>query len=126
MFLMHGKSQEPEDDKSFRPLMDMYAVLETRLRESQRADLREDVILNVEERHSSIDALLPFIYGDSSVRVIASAALAAAVLAPPAEGEPLIGPEFLLRVFDDVAQDHAKEGIFVGRIDATPLSPQIG
>jgi hypothetical protein len=91
-----------------------YAVLTERPGEGDRLQLLDYVTRSVETRVGTVDSLMPFIFRDPEVRVVAAASIELAVLMPLKDGDPMTGPKTLRRMSDNARDETALLGLLAG------------
>jgi hypothetical protein len=92
----------------------LYSVLMERAGEGDRVQLLDYVIRSLETNVGGVDSLIPFIFGDSEIRVVSSASIALAVLMPLQDDDPLTGPKTLRRMADNARDETALLGMLTG------------
>jgi hypothetical protein len=92
----------------------LYTVLTERAGEGDRLQLVDYVTRSLETRVGTVDSLLPFIFGDPEVRVVAAASFELALRMPLMDGDPMTGPKTLRRMSDNVQDETALLGLLAG------------
>jgi hypothetical protein len=92
----------------------LYSVLTERVTEGDRLQLLDYVTRSLETNVGSVDSLIPFIFGDSEIRVVSAASIALAVHMPLTDGDPMTGPKTLRRMADNAKDETALLGMLTG------------
>jgi hypothetical protein len=92
----------------------LYTVLTERAGEADRLQLVDYVIQSLETRVGTVDSLIPFIFGDPEVRVVAAASFELALRIPLKDGDPMTGPKTLRKMSDNVQDETARTGLLAG------------
>jgi len=99
---------------SARKMGRLYTVLTERAGEGDRLQLLDYVTRSLETRVGTVDSLIPFIFGDPEVRVVAAASFELALRRPLQNGDPMTGPKTLRRMSDNVQGETALLGLLAG------------
>lgn len=92
----------------------LYSLLTERAGEGDRLQLLDYVIRGLETRVGTVNSLMPFLFGDPEVNVVAAASAALAVLMPLQDGDPMTGPKTLRSMADDTRDETALLGMMTG------------
>lgn len=102
------------DETLIPALQVLYGHAVTYTSTDDRASLALLMASQAEERALSLNALMPFLFHEPSVPVIAIAALEFARLAEPLDNDPLTGVRYLLAQLPQVSDEATKVGILSG------------
>jgi hypothetical protein len=110
----YGSAQNVGDQPALQRL---YSVLLKRLSADGRLQLEQSVCQYAMEGKTGVLALVPFLFAETDLNVISTAALDYAMLMPRVNGDPLSGPKFLISRYDQAAgNDALRLGILTGLI----------
>lgn len=93
------------DSESLAELTELYDAAARRLPARERRGLLSRVTDLVAEGDLSVEALLPFIFGDPSRSIVSAATLNLAQLMPLRSEDPMTGPRYVLRIVQERPQE---------------------
>lgn len=91
-----------------------YTVLTERVGEGDRLQMVDYVARSLETGVGTVDSLIPFIFGDPEVRVVAAASFELALRMPLKDGDPMTGPKTLRSMSDNVQDETTRLGLLAG------------
>lgn len=94
----------------------LYEVVARRTGERDRLSLLAQVARSLHTNVGGIDALMPFIFGDPDLSVVAAASMDLALLVPLADGDPMTGPRTLRRMADRAEDEGVRLGMLCGLV----------
>jgi hypothetical protein len=94
-------------------LVSLYELFARRINLDERTATYRAVENVVEEYGTSVNALLPFMFEEPEISLASTATLDFAVLCPLDNDDPLTGPRFVLREFEEGAAE-CRPGLFAG------------
>jgi hypothetical protein len=101
------------DQELILKLVSLYNIFASRIDLQDRTRTYRAVESAVEEQATSVNALLPFLMEEPEISLASTAALDFAVLCPLDNDDPLTGPRFVLREFEEGAAE-CRPGLFAG------------
>ena len=110
----YGVSQ---DESRIPKLFALYRYAVQRLGKEERLELLTQFSTLTEERGGEGHmGLMMFMAGDHEASIVSTAALSLSVLFPPKDGNPLSGPEFVVRTLMRPGQDAGTQGAALGGV----------
>lgn len=99
------------DVNQVQRLRELYGVYRNRVDPRQRKLLVQRVTESIERGGASLNALMPFIYGDDDIGVVSTAALDIAQVSPLTNNDPMTGPKLLREMAEGSELDHVRAGL---------------